>query len=224
MLPAVTEIPPALARKTVEHSQVSRELMSEQRREQVLERLTAVFAKRGYQAATVDHLIAGAKISMGGFYKEFDGKEDCFIAAYDRVIAELRERLSAAIPPGSDWPIEVALGMRALVEFASEAPMAARVVLIEAQTGGEMALARYGATLAEAADFLRQGREVAGKKRPLQGSIEEATVSGLVWLLQSRLARGRIEDAEELWPNMAKMVLEPYLGAARADQVLRAIN
>ena len=38
--------------------------------------LTEVFAKRDYQAATVDHLIAAAKISMGSFYDFFGGKED----------------------------------------------------------------------------------------------------------------------------------------------------
>lgn len=216
-------MPPALARKPVERGQISRKVRTAERRERVLERMIDVFAKRGYQAATVDHLIAGGQISMGGFYKEFDGKEDCFVQVYDRVIAELRERFSASIPADSDWSTEVALGLHTLVEFASEKSMAARVVLLEAQTGGEQALARYGETLAEAAGFLRRGREVADEKQPLQGSFEEATVSGLVWLLQSRLAHGRIEDGEALWPDMAKMVLEPYLGAARADQVLRAI-
>ncbi len=198
-------------------------MQGEERREQVLERLTEVFAKRGYRAATIDHLIAGGKISMGGFYKEFDGKEDCFVAVYDRVVSQLRDKIRDAVPEGSDWDAQVAIGLRTVVEFASEEPMPGRIVLLEAQTGGDLALARYSETLDEVGALLRRGRELAEDSRSFPESFEDATVSGLLWLVQSRLAHGRIEDVDELWPNMAKMALEPYLGAARADHVLRAI-
>jgi AcrR family transcriptional regulator len=219
----VPKLPPALTPQSVERKQISRLTQREERREQVLARMTQVFAKRGYQAATVDHLIGGAKISMGGFYKEFEGKEDCFVQAYARVIAQVKERLDTSIPKDADWATQMGLGIRALVEFASEKPLAARVVLLEAQTGGELALARYSETLREVAACLRRGREIADAKERLPVNFEDATASGLLWLLQSRVARGRIEDAEELWPHMAKMALEPYVGAKRADEVLRAI-
>jgi AcrR family transcriptional regulator len=206
----------------MERQQVSRKVRSEERREQVLERMTAVFAKRGYQAATIDHLIAGGKISMGGFYKDFDGKEDCFVQVYDRVIAGFRKRFAEATPERCDWGSQIAIGLRTLVEFAADEPMAARVVLLEAQTGGALALARYNATLHDAAALLRRGRKETSAAQQRPDSFEDATLSGLLWLLQTRLAHGRIEDPDELWPHMAKMALEPYLGRARADQILRA--
>jgi AcrR family transcriptional regulator len=215
-------MPPALARASVERRQLSRKVRAEERREQVLERMTAVFAKRGYQAATVDHLIAGGKISMGGFYKDFDGKEDCFVQVYDRVIAGLRERFRDALPQGRDWATQVAIGLRTLVDFAAGEPMAARVVLLEAQTGGELALARYNETLTQSADLLRGGRKEAAAGKRLPDSFEDATLSGLLWLLQTRLAQGRIEHADDLWSHMTRMALEPYLGAARAEQVISA--
>lgn len=217
-------MPPALARRSVEQGQISRKVRSEERRERVLARMTDVFAKRGYQAATVDHLIGGGKISMGGFYKEFNGKEDCFVAVYDRVIAQVRERLDRAIPAGSDWATQVAFGLRTVTGFVSEEPLAGRVVLIEAQTGGELAVARYNATLQGVSAFLREGRDQPGASPDLPASFEDATASGLFWLLQNRLARGRIEDPTELWPRMAKMALEPYLGSKRSSQVLRAVR
>jgi AcrR family transcriptional regulator len=218
----VADMPPALARESVERRQVSQKVRSEERREQVLERMTDVFAKRGYQAATVDHLIAGGKISMGGFYKEFDGKEEAFVAVYDRVMAEVAARFDEAIPEGADWGTRAALGLRTVVEFANEKPLAARVVLLEAQTGGPVAIGRYAATLQEIAGFLGEGRDEGEAADALPESFEQATASGLAWLLQSRLAKQRIEDPAELWPRMAKMALEPYLGAQGADQVVRS--
>lgn len=219
----MADMPPALARESVEKRQVSRKVRSAERREQVLGRMTDVFAKRGYQAATVDHLIAGGKISMGGFYKEFEGKEDAFLAVYDRVMAELGARLEEAVPTGADWATRAAVGLRTVVEFASEKPLAARVVLLEAQTGGELALGRFTATLKRVAGFLRAGRTQGSVAQTLPESFEDATTNGLAWLLQSRLAKGRIDDPAELWPRMAKMALEPYLGAVGAAQTVATV-
>lgn len=186
------------------------------RRERVLAGMTGVFAKRGYQAATVGNLIAGAQISMGNFYKEFEGKEDCFLAVYDRVVAAARERISACSLPGGDWEAQAVFGTRALIDFVAEQPMAARIVLAEAQTSGPAVLRRHGEILGEASAFLRRGREFGGAARKLPENAEDAAVSGIAWLLQSRLARGGIEDPDELAEQVTQLVLEPYIGRKRA--------
>src|SRR5690348_7365607 len=87
----VTQLPPALSSDSVAKERISQRTVEEERRERILEGMTEVFAKRGYPAATVDHLIAGAKISMGGFYNYFEGKEDCFLQVYDRVSEQVLE-------------------------------------------------------------------------------------------------------------------------------------
>jgi len=220
----VAQLPPALSSGSVEKGRISRAAREEERRQQVLAACTDVFAKRGYQAATVENLIAGAKISMGGFYKFFEGKEDCFVQVFDQVIAVARERIRLAVPPDADWAAQATFGTRALIEFAAEQPLAAKIVVLEAQTGGEEALRRYGATVREVAAFLRRGREEGKAGGRLPENFEDSTASGLVWLLQTRLARGDLGDADELYPQVAKVVLEPYLGADRAQRMLRAAS
>ncbi len=189
-----------------------------ERRERILEAMTAVFAKRGYQAATVGNLIAGAKISMGNFYKEFDSKEDSFLQVYERVIARARERVSAEVPSGEDWETQAILGVRALIGFVVEEPMSTRIFLAEAQTSGPAVFQRHGEILTEAAAFLRRGRKFGGAAGRLPENAEDAAVGGLVWLLQSRLTRGGIEDREELVDQVTQLVLAPYVaGSRRAD-------
>lgn len=221
---AVSQLPPALASGSVTKEPVSPAVRAEERRQQVLAALTDVFAKRGYRAATVENLIAGARISMGGFYKFFAGKEDCFVQVYDRVVALAVERARLAIPLGADWATQAAIGTRALVEFAAERPLAAKIVLLEAQTGGDEALGRYGATVREVAAFLARGRDQGELGARLPAHFEDSTASGLVWLLQTRLARGELGDPSELYPQIAKVVLEPYLGSAGAERALRAAS
>ena len=220
----MAQLPPALSSGSVEGGRISQHTVEEERREQLLAAMTDVFAKRGYPAATVEHLIAGAKVSMGGFYNYFDGKEDCFVQVYDRVVSQMLERIEAAVPAAADWPTRVTVGLRALVAYAAEQPLPTRVVLLEAQSGGPEAVRHYTETLHRAAAFLRRGRELGGAAEKLPENFEDATASGLVWLLQTRLARGEMGDPDELFPQMAKVVLEPYLGAQRAERVLRAAS
>lgn len=218
----MTQLPPALSSGSVEQGRISRATLEEEKRERILAAMTSVFAKRGYPAATVDHLIAGAKISMGGFYKYFDGKEDCFVQVYDRVLTGVQGRIDEAMPPDADWSTQAAGGLRALVEFVVEEPLPARIVLLEAQTGGELALKRYGETLRQAAAFMRRGRKAGDHGEHLPQGFEDATAAGVAWLLQNRLARGELDTLEELYPQMAKEVLEPYLGAEKTARILRS--
>lgn len=220
----MAQLPPALSSGSVGREPISRATREEERREQILAAMTDVFAKRGYRAATVENLIAGARISMGGFYKFFDGKEDCFIGVYDRVVTLAKERIRLSLPSGSDWGTQAALGTRVLIELAAEQPLAAKIVVIEAQTGGDKALRRYNASVREVAAFLRRGRKEGKPGERLPENFEDSTASGLVWLLQTRLARGGLGATDELYPQVARLVLEPYLGPDRAERVLRAAS
>lgn len=220
----VAQLPPALIGNPIEEGRIPQRTVEEERRERILAGMTEVFAKRGYPAATVEHLIAGGKVSMGGFYNYFEGKEDCFVQVFDRVVDQVLARLRAAVPTGADWPGQVTAGVRALVGYAVEQPFPARIVLLEAQTGGPETVRRYSETLKQAAAFLHRGRADNPAAEALPENFEDATVSGLVWLLQSRLARGELGDPEDLWPQMAKVVLEPYLGRDGAERTLRAIG
>jgi len=221
---AVTQLPPALASGSVGERRISRAALEDERRERVLAAFTDVFAKRGYQAATVDNLIASGKISMGGFYNLFVGKEDCFVQVYDRAVELALVRVRLALPAGADWATQATIGARALVEFAAEQPLAAKVIVLEAQTGGGEALRRYGDTVRELAAFLRRGRDEGKLGKGLPVNFEDSTASGLIWLLQTRLARGELGDAQDLFPPIARIVLEPYLGPVRAERMLRAAS
>lgn len=220
----MAQLPPALSSGSVETGRISQRTVEEERRERLLAAMTSVFAKRGYPAATVEHLIAGAKVSMGGFYNYFERKEDCFVQVYDRVVAQALEEIGTAVPPDADWPTQVTGGLRALVAYVAEHPLPSRIVLLEAQAGGPEAVRRYNETLRQAAGFLRKGRSESPASAKLPENFEDASASGLVWLLQSRLARGELGEVDELYPQMAKVALEPYLGPQRTERALRAAS
>jgi AcrR family transcriptional regulator len=218
----VARLPKSLAKAPVDDVRLSREEMSERQHRRILLAVTEVFAKRGYQAATVEHLITAAKISMGSFYDHFGTKEDCLAEVYDLIATEAKERIAAAMPSGGDWVERAYAGIHAALAFVAEQPLAARVVVLEAQTAGPELVRRYHEDLGQVADFLRRGRKVSALQAELPDSFEDATASGLAWMLQARLVRGEVEDVDGLFREMVEVALEPYLGTQRTQRGLAA--
>jgi AcrR family transcriptional regulator len=207
----------------VGRERLPREVMLEHQRDRVIAAAIEVFAKRGYPATTVDHIVAAAKIGVGNFYSFFAGKEECFLVAYDRVLAEARERIEARIPAAAEQPEKVGFALRALLEQLAAEPLRARLALVEAQTAGAAALGRYQATLDGLASELRRCRAASPLAEQLPETLEVAILGGVVWFLQQRIVLGEV-DRPGLLSDLVEIVLEPYVGPERATQLLATIS
>ncbi|HVC08270.1 MAG TPA: helix-turn-helix domain-containing protein [Solirubrobacterales bacterium] len=215
-------LPEHLSKAAVGRERLSRQVIEAHQREHILDAAVAIFAKRGYQGTTVDHLVAAAKIGVGSFYALFDGKEDCFLQAYDRIVSAASDQLAATLPGDVPWPERVCAFLRASLALIAAEPLRARVVLVEVQTAGSPALARYQATIDGLIAHLRHGRALSSRAAELPTTLEEATVLGLAWLLHQRLVVGEVEEIEELFPDFAEILLEPYLGEADTKRLIAA--
>jgi AcrR family transcriptional regulator len=218
----VARLPQALQGAPVGQTRLSREELGERQLRRILDAAIQVFAKRGYQDSTVDNIVATAEIGVGSFYAHFDGKEACLDRVCERISEQAYAALAESLSPDAGWAEQFCDGLRGMLVFAAENPLSARVVLLEAQTGGPEAVARYGAMIDDLAAFLRRGREASKLEREWPPAFEEATASGLCWLLQGRLVRGELGDVDALFAEMAEIALEPYLGAAATRRAIAA--
>jgi len=76
---------------------LTRDERREETRERLLESAGRVFARHGYQAASVDEVADEAGFSTGALYSNFDGKEDLFLTVLERHIERQVSELSAAV-------------------------------------------------------------------------------------------------------------------------------
>jgi AcrR family transcriptional regulator len=220
----MARLPQHLAKAPVGRERLSPEERGRHQRRRIIEVATGVFAKRGYPPSTVENIADAATIAVGSFYVHFANKEDCLLASYDLVVGEARELVVAAAATQSGWPRKALAALHELLVLIVAEPLAARLALVEIQTGGPVALARYGETLDLVIGSLEGGRRVAGLEPPPPATQEAATANGLAWLLAQRILRGEAKDVEELFAQTAELVLEPYLGAARARREIAAFE
>jgi AcrR family transcriptional regulator len=205
-------LPEHLQAVAVGRRPLEREVYLDHQREHVLDAATKVFAKRGYRATTVDHIVASAKIGVGTFYGLFGGKEECFLAAYERVLAGFQTAIAAELPTGAPFPEQAAGALHTLLVHIAAHPLSARVGLVEVQSAGPLALARYEKTVDALIPQLARARDESPFAGELPSRLEEAVIGGLLWYLQQRLQQSELKDPDAHFAEVLEIVLEPYLG------------
>jgi len=191
---------------------LEREVYLEHQRDRVLAAATEVFAKRGYRATTVDHIVVAAQIGVGTFYGLFGGKEECFLATYERVLADFEQAVRAALPTEAPFPEQACSALRTLLVQIAAQPLRARLALVEVQTAGPPALARYQQTIDRLIPELARAREESPFAAELPSRLEEAVIGGLLWYLQQRLLQGELKNPDAHLEDVLEIALEPFLG------------
>jgi AcrR family transcriptional regulator len=201
----------------------SREQVAHHQRERLIAGLASAVAAKGYAAVTLADIVREAKVSRRVFYANFEGKEQCFLAAFEVVVEHLRELGAAAVAPLADWPQRAIAATRAVLAFLASEPDLARLCLVESRGAGAAVTERFNQTVGEIVPLLRQGRaERPAGERPLPDSTEDSVIGALVSLAHRKAAAGEAAQLEDLLPDCVEFVLAPYLGPAEATRLARA--
>ena len=110
-------------KQTDEHKSVRlEEDLSCARREEILDMATALFAQHGYSDTITQDLAERLQVGKGTLYRYFPSKRELFLAAVDRVMRRLRERVDAGLA-GVEDPLErVAQAIREHLAFFAKNP------------------------------------------------------------------------------------------------------
>jgi AcrR family transcriptional regulator len=196
------------------------DVVAAHQRERLLTATIELVAKRGYRGTSIDHLVKSARVGYTAFYELFENKEECFCAAFDRIVTETRERIVLALPKDASWPEQVCSALRTLLAIIAAEPFRARIVLGEAHSAGEAAFLGHEALLDSVALLLREGRMLSRHPESLPPTLEEAIVGGVAWLLHQRVVIGELEEVEKMLGELALIVLEPYIGESKTRELI----
>lgn len=217
------EYPPELARLPPGRHGLPREFVAHNQRERLIAGLAEAVAENGYAGTTIAHITRHAAVSRRTFYEHFNSKDECFVAAYDTVMAELRQRVDQAFNEEKEWPQAIRAGIAAMLEFLTAEPHLARLSMVEALVAGPVVIERYDAAIQGLVPYFEAGRKGRSAEvlAGLSPSTEEALVGGMVSLISRRIFAERTEELESLLPDLVEFALTPYLGSVEAAKVAR---
>lgn len=169
----------------------------------------------GYAETTIGHITGEARVSRQAFYRQFAGKEECFLETYDLSGAWLCDRVEDAAA-GEPWPARVRLGVGAALRVLAANPPLAHLLAIEAAQAGAAARRRQQASLTRLAGVLGRGRP----QRPeLPGDLEQLLLGGALSVVARHVENDEIEQLPEIEPALVECLLIPYLGPAESKRI-----
>jgi AcrR family transcriptional regulator len=195
-------------------------------RERLLEATIRVAAAKGYEAATVADVVEYAAVPQETFDGMFDGKEACFLEAYEAVFDVLVAHVAAGFEAaaGEPWPERIAAALRALVELLSVEADIARMAMVEVTAAGDAARGRYRAALARFTPFLEEGRTYSGQGEDLPADTARFAIGGATSMIFDEVRAGRGPELKRILPDLVFAVLMPYLGPEAAEDEMRRVT
>lgn len=191
----------------------------------MLEAMVRVAAGKGYEAASVDDVVAAAEVTREAFHSTFGDKETCFLEAYDAVSDVLVAHVTAAFESaaGEPWPERIAAALRALADLLAAESDIARMTMVEVTAVGEEARVRYRANLNRFVPILEEGRALSPQGEQLPDDTAGFAIGGAMSLIFDEIRAGRGPELPQRVPELTFAVLMPYLGAEAAEDEMRRL-
>jgi AcrR family transcriptional regulator len=201
------------------HHGLTRAQIADSQRERLLAAIAEEVAEVGYRDVKIRGFTARAGVSTRDFYAHFEGKEDCFLAAFEAVRAHLEQVLRKVAGEASDWPTQVVAVLRAALEFFAAEPVLARLCLVEPVRATPTIAIRFREVVLACVPPLTRGRDQLPNPDSVPPSTEDSLLGGIVSLVSGEILVGDIEQLPTVLPDLVEFTLSPYLGADRAAQL-----
>lgn len=198
------------------HHGLSRGQILESQRERLLAAIAQEVAVKGYRGTTITDVVKLASVSTRDFYEHFDGKEACFLAAFEAVRDHLEGVVRAAVVSEEEWPQQMIAALAAALEFFAAEPDLARLTLVEPVSATPAIAIRFREAVLGCVPALARGRDELEDDEALPPSTEDSLLGGCISLATRSILAGETEQLPGLLPSMVEFTLAPYLGAERA--------
>jgi AcrR family transcriptional regulator len=195
---------------------------TESRRQLILAAMIRVVGAKGYRETAVADVIAEAGTSRTTFYKHFEDKHDCFLAAYEMLVEQVFAEVVAGCDGQAPWMVRMTDGLTTIVDRFAVDPALARTAVVEVAAAGADARRLHWNAIARFTEYLDAGRELAADKElPENISLMSAgAVSGLIF---DELLAGRADQLRQRLPDLLFAMLVPYIGPQAAAAEMRRV-
>jgi AcrR family transcriptional regulator len=176
--------------------------VSASQRGRLLVAMADLVGQSGYAATTVANVLAYAGVSRKAFYQHFANKQECFLAAYDAIVAEGRREVARAYEAAEDPSERASLAITKVFERAIENPGTVRLALVEAGVVGPAGIERRERLMSEYEGLLRDMLGLPRGPGAVPNPVLRGIVGGLNGVLNAHVRSGELEQLRELIPDM----------------------
>jgi len=170
-------------------------------RERLFAAMVATVAEKGYEAATVADLVKLSGVSRSAFYRHFDDKQSCFLAAVEAIVDPMLSRLrfDETAPAGTERARQA---FETVVKAIVEQPAAAKMCVVEIYAAGPEGAALLDRMMESSTDVAAALLEQVPERKGLPRELVRSLVGGIQKVIHKRLYRGQEEELLGLIPQL----------------------
>jgi AcrR family transcriptional regulator len=188
-------------------------------RERAIAAAIEVVEAGSYASLTVTKVTERSAISRRTFYELFYDREDCFLAAFEQILAEAHDAIARAYASQPDRHGGARAAVLETIALIDQRPGAARLCIVEALAAGQRVLERRARVLDDLAGAI--DRAFTRAERPDDRAMASAVAGAVAAMLHTYVVAKQLSPANLSGTLMALLVL-PYQGRAAADAELTA--
>jgi AcrR family transcriptional regulator len=170
-------------------------------------------AEKGYEETTVETVLERAGVEPESFASHFGGKEDCALAALNKIVSETLASVSIAGGAGEGAVGRRKLEVQAFLELMAARPSFAALAFVESRQCGTR---RMHHAYESAVRVLALMIERIGDSGGGSSTTAWAGLGGAEAVIRRELATGRAKRLPQLLPDFVYAVLVPFVGQGEA--------
>jgi len=170
-------------------------------RERFFAAMVATVAEKGYEATTVADLVELSGVSRSAFYRHFEDKQECFLAAIDSLVDPALQIVKA----GLESPVDPELSRQAfagLMERIVAQSAASKMCFVEIYAAGPAGVEVVDRTMDGFEVLIKQLLDSVPGHEEMPSELVRAIVGGVQKVIHKRLYRGQEEELLELTPQL----------------------
>jgi AcrR family transcriptional regulator len=170
-------------------------------RERLFAAMVATVDEKGYEATTVADVVQLSGVSRSAFYKHFEDKQACFLAAVEAMVEPTLRKLGGdeSAPPGIE---RARKAFHSLIELIVDQRAAAKMCIVEVYAAGPEGAAMVDRSMDQATALTAGLLEQVPERKGMPTELVRAIVGGIQKVIHKRLYRGKEEELLELAPQL----------------------
>lgn len=174
-------------------------------RRRAIEAMAAAVAEHGYARVTVEEVLQRARMSRRTFYRLYENRDECFLDTYETVRDATLARIRRNSLGEDNRCDGIERPLRAVLEYLSERPEHAHVLVTEPASAGAPSLQAHAETL----DAFRRHLAPAlpGGENGNGQLASTAAVGAVFHVVQQHLMQGELERLPAAAPQLARILV-----------------
>jgi AcrR family transcriptional regulator len=189
-------------------------------RARMIKAMLDVVFEEGYSNASVTAIVVRARVSSKTFYAAFEGCEDCFLAAFEDCLGEIRAVVAPAYQRQGCWSDRVRAALETLLAFLEENRTVATLVFVETPKAGAAVQERRARVVEILRVIVDAGRSQGKPGCTPPDLTNEVVVEGAIATIQARLSQSEPTSLMELVNPLMSVLAYSYLGSRAAAKEL----